>query len=479
MNEPKYIEESEEIAILRKFHTPESLNLQVGHANLGFLLLKNSLFACYGHTQFSHLVERSNLHEESIVFSKAMRVVSDREKWSTSTTYSAFRAMRKILEKTNINANFVAKIVMFKEETKKVEYLSQKHRNAMDEADKIALDEIVTLVKTKTRMRSDSSLRLFLAFIAKLLEKHGIPFSRYRDIANIPYEEIHKSIEEMSQPKFSRKHVHIHYAMIFLCNMLDNQGYAKFFESEKRIVRKKFGTREDHDVHRISKEELEAMYEATSDDIRLRAILLVMTSTGMRTFGVSNIKLSNVCTIVNNNVIINKVGRTIEKGNKWFTFPIADLLSDVLHTYITTSRKSDSEYLFSSKRCANVTPNAISATIKKISRMAGLNGKHIHAHSIRHSFAHILLETGNRPEMVSKMLGHSSTATTEHYYLKESAAETSKRMNIPWLVRQENYDPVPNFLNTRASQKKNKGGSVLKAIIRDFDICNAHVIQTP
>jgi integrase/recombinase XerD len=420
-------------------------------------------------------VERSNLHEESIVFSKAMCGIINTERWSISTTNSAFRALRKILEKTNIDKNFITKISLQKQIERKVSYLPQKYRNETSD-DKLALEEIIALTKTRTRMKSDSSIRLFMSFIVKLLEKHNIPLTKYRDVAQMSYEDIHRSIVDMNQPKLF--HTHMHYAMIFLCNILQNQNYLKQFEAEKRSHRKEFGVKEDHDVHRITKEELEAMYKATADDIRLRAILLLMVSTGMRTFGVSNIKLCNVCTIVNNNVIINKIGRTIEKGNKWFTFPISDLLSEVLYTYITTTRKSNSEYLFSSMRCSNLTPNAISATIKKIATTAGLSGKHIHAHSIRHSFAHILLETGNRPEMVSKMLGHSSTSTTEHYYLKESAAEASKRMNIPWLMRQENYDPVPNFLQantTKATQKRGKS-SALKAIINDFSKCERESI---
>lgn len=472
--DPVYIEESDELVLLRKYHTPESLKLQSGHANMGFLLLKNALFMCYGHTQFSHLVERSNLHEESIAFSRAIRVVIENEKWSRSTAYAAFRALKIILEKTNVNTSFIAKIAMIKKESAKSSILSRKYELVMqNENEKNVLEELTTLARTRTRMKSNSSLRIFLTFVLHLLERNDISILEYQKITLLPYETIHQSILSMNQPKLFR--THIHYAMIFVCNMLNKREYLVHFEATKRTVQKKFGTREDTDVHRISREELEAMFEATSANIKFRAIFLLMVSTGMRTFGVSNIKLVNVCTIVNNNIIINKVGRTIEKGNKWFSFSISDSLADVLHTYITTVRKSDSEYLFSSARCTNLSPNSISAIIKKIARLAGLTGKHIHAHSLRHSFAHILLETGNRPEMVSKMLGHTSTAITEQYYLKESAAEASKRMNIPWLVRQENYDPVPTFLNTKTAHRKSRGSTALKTIINDFNKCNATI----
>lgn len=104
-----------------------------------------------------------------------------------------------------------------------------------------------------------------------------------------------------------------------------------------------------------------------------------------------------------------------------------------------------------------------------------MEGKHIHAHSLRHSFAHILLESGNKPELVSKMLGHSSTITTEQYYLKESASEASKRMNIPWLERTEQENPVPSFLNTQkkvrtTKKKKSKSdrNKILRNLAKDF-----------
>jgi len=73
------------------------------------------------------------------------------------------------------------------------------------------------------------------------------------------------------------------------------------------------------------------------------------------------------------------------------------------------------------------------------------------------------------------MLGHSSTLTTEQYYLKESASEASKRMNIPWLERTEQENPVPSFLNNqkndrRVKKKKSKSerNKILRNLAKDF-----------
>ena len=48
--EPEYIEESEEIITLKKYYTPESLNIQKGHWSLGFTLLTHTLFLMYNNT---------------------------------------------------------------------------------------------------------------------------------------------------------------------------------------------------------------------------------------------------------------------------------------------------------------------------------------------------------------------------------------------------------------------------------------------
>ena len=246
------------------------------------------------------------------------------------------------------------------------------------------------------------------------------------------------------------------------------------WEMYKKSVHTINKTKDDHDTHRIIKNELEKMYDASKTDIKKQTIFLLMISTGIRTIGVSNIKLEHICTIINNIITINKTGRTLEKGNKWFTFAISENLSKLLLEYITTKRKSNSSYLFPGRgEDIGLSPCRISAIIKQIASSAGLIGKHIHAHSLRHSFAHILLETGNKPELVSKMLGHTSTLTTEYYYLKESAAEASKRMNIPWLERTVQENPVPSFLNNNKSEKilkksKNERNKILKSLVKDF-----------
>ena len=239
---------------------------------------------------------------------------------------------------------------------------------------------------------------------------------------------------------------------------------------------------DDHDVHRISNKELDLMFEAAKSNTRDLALFLLMATTGLRVGGVSNLLLKNVATEVGGELIILNEGRTLEKGRKWFTFVICERLKRALEKWIIEERNVLSEYLFPGTKQGSLSPSRISKIVKEISARAGLDGKHIHAHSIRHSFAHILLEAGNDPGLVGKMMGHSSSKTTEKFYLKETAVEASKRCNIPWLSKEVEVEPLPSFMIGPPSNQKEKIArkvkqsdkkKALKLISKEFELKKA------
>lgn len=477
--EPQYIEESDEIITLKHYYSSKSLGLQQGHWSIGFTLLTQTIFLMYNHTIFSELVNDSQKHETSIKFSNSMIKVCEINEWSRSTTNIALNALKKLLQKTNINSSFISKIsITYDKSVKKnsVEFcLPTKYKKLDDnDTEKQTLIDIIKLIKSDTKYKSQHSIRMFLAYIINFLGYHNISICDYKNIQTESFDKIKESISNIYINKSLK--IKIQYTMIFICFIVKYTKNMKDFELYKKSIHLIKNTKEDHDTHRITKTELEKMYEASKPDIKKHTIFLLMISTGMRTIGVSNIKLEHICNIINNVITINKTGRTLEKGNKWFTFAISENLSKLLFEYISTKRKSNSSYLFPGRgEDIGLSPSRISVIIKQIANDANLKGKHIHAHSLRHSFAHILLEAGNKPELVSKMLGHTSTITTEYYYLKESAAEASKRMNIPWLQRTEQENTIPSFLNTqekvvKIKQKKSKSdrNKILNELANNF-----------
>lgn len=243
---------------------------------------------------------------------------------------------------------------------------------------------------------------------------------------------------------------------IFHCK-IDN----KLFDVSEYTIEssEKFkNTKSDNtDLHRISAEELDALYVASKSEntVRNELIFLILITTGMRVGGLVNIMLEHVATINGADVVVKNSGRTIEKGNKWFSFNISSQVQNLLKIWISNERKAvNSPFLFPSFRgtSGHINTGTVRTIFFDICKKAGLSGDYLHIHALRHSFAHMLLESGNRVEIVSKMLGHSNTQTTESYYLKENAIEVSKRANIPWLIPSKREKIIPDFL-TRSESK--------------------------
>ncbi len=86
---------------------------------------------------------------------------------------------------------------------------------------------------------------------------------------------------------------------------------------------------------------------------------------------------------------------------------------------------SDPEYLFNSISSATAYTNG---DLKDIAKLVGLK-KHISFHTARHTFATRALMKGVRIEYVSKLLGHSSIATTQ-IYAKIVNEELDKAMAV-------------------------------------------------
>jgi integrase len=237
------------------------------------------------------------------------------------------------------------------------------------------------------------------------------------------------------------------------------------------------------DQHRIPASALEKMYLATESSILDRLIFMLLLTTGIRVGALVKIKTEHVAHISGTDVAILETGRSIEKGNKWFSFILATPVRELMFKWITIHRLAvDSLYLFPG-RYGHISTANVRYRFKNIAKKAGIDGKFIHTHAMRHTYAHMMLEFGNSVEVVAKLLGHSDSKTTEQYYLKENAIEVANRANIPWL--EKNNAPkqvVPDFLKrresreatseTKESKKRQKKRKIMASISMFSDLQN-------
>jgi integrase len=454
--EPEFIQESEELGILRQAVTAPLLKqgLQNGHINMAFDLLKQTLHQCYRACSISTLVTQSVIISEANTFSSVAREAIRKAEWARSTTNTVWCILKKILCFTAISSQFLKRLSI--REMKHDHHPELGRYNSLNFPARNTLGIWSNKIRKFTRNKSPHSIKNIIRFIMNKclpvfnLDVNLMPVNPSEYIANRISEAVIMQICEMKRSKLNWLQFFLKYIMEYKIPLkvewLDLIDKTK----ENRLVDQDDGS----DKHRISIKELEKLYEATKDCVEDRLMFMIFITTGIRIGGMSKIKTEHVAHVSGTDVVILATGRSIEKGNKWFSFILAPQVKELLFVWITSHRPAvDSPYLFPGRN-EHVSTSNIRYRFKKIAQKAGLVGAHLHPHALRHTYAHMILETGNTVDTVSKLMGHVSSKTTESFYLKESAVEVAKRANIPWLDKSNTpLEPViPDFLQNNKSQ---------------------------
>ena len=114
------------------------------------------------------------------------------------------------------------------------------------------------------------------------------------------------------------------------------------------------------------------------------------------------------------------------KGRKDRFTILSDVAVETLHEYL--KEYGESKYLFPSQdREKHLTTRSVEKIFSDACKKAGVK-KNATAHSLRHSFATHLLESGVDLSHIQELLGHKSSKTTE-IYTHVSNKELSKIKN--------------------------------------------------
>ncbi len=143
---------------------------------------------------------------------------------------------------------------------------------------------------------------------------------------------------------------------------------------------------------------------------RDKAILELFFSTGMR--------LSELCGL-DRFIDMAKEEFTVRgKGDKVRLVFVSKAARECLADYMAKRADAD-EALFVSvvrgKAIGRITPRAVERLITAYGKKAGIMGKKLTPHTLRHCFATDLLENGADLRSVQEMLGHSNISTTQIY----------------------------------------------------------------
>jgi integrase/recombinase XerC len=147
------------------------------------------------------------------------------------------------------------------------------------------------------------------------------------------------------------------------------------------------------------------------NDVRVRTLLLLLYSTGIRRAEAVGINDPDV------NFINNEI-KVTGKRRKQRLIPMTEELAKTLHYYIGMRdghiARRNSEALFVSDKGERVTDGWVYLTVReKLSLVTSMKKRSPHV--LRHSFATSMLNHDAQLGSVQKLLGHESIATTEVY----------------------------------------------------------------
>jgi site-specific recombinase XerD len=188
-------------------------------------------------------------------------------------------------------------------------------------------------------------------------------------------------------------------------------GFNQFFDTYK--IRKSECLPSFYQAEEIALIE-RSISRSSSVGKRNYAMVLLASRLGLRASDIANLQFENIDW--ERNVII--LG--MQKTQKTIELPLLADVGNAIIDYLRHGRaKSALNSLFLSSRAPYVsaTKACVCAAINQIICQAGVktDGKHHGPHSLRHSLAGAMLNTGTTLPVISEVLGHKSTQTTMLY----------------------------------------------------------------
>lgn len=190
-----------------------------------------------------------------------------------------------------------------------------------------------------------------------------------------------------------------------------------YYEGVLHLPRKCYYIDRPRLVHQLpvvlSIEEMASIY-ACITNLKHKAIIALLYSTGMRVSEIVNLK---VCNIDSKRMVINVQQA---KGNKDRLVPLSNNVLSVLRDYVKAYKSIDKrnfspiEYLFKGQFTEQYSTTSIQQLLNKYASMAGIT-KNVYPHLLRHSCFTSLRDAGTDLSIIQQIAGHRNSKTTLLY----------------------------------------------------------------
>ncbi len=159
--------------------------------------------------------------------------------------------------------------------------------------------------------------------------------------------------------------------------------------------------------------------------IKVKCIIEVLYSTGIRISELVNLKLNDIDT---KKRMLRIFGKGQKERNVYFTSKVAKSLEEWINLI-----PDSSIFLFPSYSVlGHMTRDSVNKILADIANDLGFDRKKLSPHKLRHAFATHLLQKGADIRVIQELLGHSNISTTEIYtHILDSETLESVNENHP------------------------------------------------
>ncbi|MCX6821639.1 MAG: tyrosine-type recombinase/integrase [Candidatus Aenigmarchaeota archaeon] len=236
-------------------------------------------------------------------------------------------------------------------------------------------------------------------FSPKTMKSYAFHVNKFLEFTEKPLDEINKDdikryLEGIDNPSNSR--IAIASLKFFFNNITKRK---LFFGIEYPKRRFKIPTV-------LTKEEIKRMIDATKNE-KHKLLIKFDYGTGLRVSELVNVKINDLD--LNEGLVLVKSG----KGGKDRYSVIPQTLILGLKNYLN-SRQGSNSYLFPGIDGGHFSIRSVQKIVNKSAKLANIQ-KDVYVHTLRHSFATHLLESGTDIRIIQKLLGHKKLETTQIY----------------------------------------------------------------
>jgi site-specific recombinase XerD len=249
--------------------------------------------------------------------------------------------------------------------------------------------KILKIFEEKLRYKnySEKSIRLYTSYLNNFLNQTNV-----KDPYQVRTQQIVDFLEKKTYTSISQQNQYISSLKL----------YARFILNKKEIHLSKIERpKSEKKLPRVIDGEFIKSKLSKIGNLKHRSILTLTYSVGLRVSEIINLKIDD---IDSKRMIIHiKNG----KGRKDRVVPLSQTVLEILREYYKEYKPK--EYLFNGQKSKQYSIQSCQKIYKVYI------DQNTSIHSLRHSHATVLLETGVDIRIIQKILGHSSVKTTEIY----------------------------------------------------------------